>query len=78
MNETTGQQWIDCEEFKKTASVPAVLSALGLLDDLVLVGSEWKGQCPFHKGEGNIKPFGFHEDNRAFYCFACKRKMENG
>lgn len=74
MNETTGRQWIDFEELKKTASVPAVLSALGLLDDMVRDGSEWKGQCPFHKGEGNIKPFCFHEDKRAFHCFACKRK----
>lgn len=74
MNETTGRQWINFEELKKTASVEAVLSSFGLLDDMALVGEEWKGQCPFHKGEGNIKPFCFHEDKRAFHCFACKRK----
>lgn len=74
MNETTSRPWIDFQELKGTASVPAVLDALGLLGDLVKVGSDWKGQCPFHKGEGNIKPFSFHEEKRAFHCFACKRK----
>lgn len=75
MNETTGRQWIDFEELKKTASVKAVLSSLGLLDDMVRVGEEWKGQCPFHKGENkNIKPFSFSRDKRAFYCHVCKRK----
>lgn len=74
MNETTGRQWIDFHALKETASVPAVLGALGLLDDLVKVGSDWKGQCPFHKGEGNQKPFSVHEEKRAFHCFVCKRK----
>lgn len=74
MNETASRPWIDFQELKGTASVPAVLDALGLLGDLVKVGSDWKGQCPFHKGEGNIKPFSFHEEKRAFHCFACKRK----
>jgi hypothetical protein len=75
MNETTSRQWIDFESLKKTASVKAVLASLGLLDDMELVGSEWKGQCPFHKGENkNIKPFAFSRDKRAFYCHVCKRK----
>ena len=75
MNETTGRVWIDFEELKKTASVKAVLASLGLLDDMELVGSEWKGQCPFHKGENkNIKPFAFSRDKRAFFCHVCKRK----
>ncbi len=74
MSENGGKKWIDFEALKKTANVEAVLSALGLLDDMVSVGREWKGQCPFHKGEGNIKPFCFNEEKRAFHCFACKRK----
>ncbi len=75
MNETTGRQWIDFDELKKMASVKAVLLSLGLLDNMVRVGEEWKGQCPFHKGENkNIKPFSFSRDKRAFYCHVCKRK----
>lgn len=74
MSENGARKWIDFEDLKKTASVEAVLSALDLLDGLVRTGVEWKGQCPFHKGEGSAKPFCFHEEKRAFHCFACKRK----
>ena len=75
MSENGGRKWIDFESLKKTASVKAVLASLGLLDDMALVGKEWKGQCPFHKGENkNIKPFAFSREKRVFYCHVCNRK----
>lgn len=73
-NDNDSRKWIDFNELKRAANVEAVLSALGLLEDLVQVGEELKGQCPFHKGEGNAKPFSFHETKKAFYCHVCKRK----
>lgn len=74
MGENGTRKWIDFEDLKRTANIEATLSALELLDGLVHIGNEWKGHCPFHKGEGNAKPFCFNEEKKAFHCFVCKRK----
>jgi hypothetical protein len=60
-------------ERAKEVTFDVVLSELGLLDQLKVVGDEIRGKCPLCGGE---RSFSANPIKRVFNCFRCQKKKD--
>lgn len=64
--------WVDFKAVKAAVSLTAVLQRYGI-DALKKHGTELRGRCPIHQGEG-AESFHVNTEKNAFQCFSCKAK----
>jgi hypothetical protein len=55
---------------KSQLSLARVLEHLGLLSRLRGGGSQRRGACPLHRGDGRSRTFSVNLDDNVFHCFA--------
>jgi DNA primase len=64
--------WVDFKSIKSAVTLQMVLDHYGI-KWLRKNGSELRGRCPIHQGEGN-DAFHVNLTKNAFHCFSCKVK----
>src|SRR5256885_1983034 len=67
------QVWVDFRAIKKAVSIEQVLTRYNVLGDLKGGGSELRGRCPIHEGEGE-DAFRVNVTKNCFHCFSCKAR----
>jgi DNA primase len=66
------QKWVDFRVVKEHVSMQMVLDHYNI-DWLRKSGSEFRGKCPIHNGEGD-RTFHANLDKNAFNCFSCHKR----
>jgi hypothetical protein len=61
---------IDFAHLKSQLPLARVLEHLGLLGRLRGSGSQRRGACPLHRGDGRSRTFSVNLDDNVFHCFA--------
>lgn len=64
-------KWVDFKTIKQTITITQVLHHYGIT--LKASGSELRGRCPIHQGDGT-QSFHASIDKNAFHCFSCGAK----
>src|SRR6266478_9501538 len=67
------QVWVDFRAIKQAVSIEQVLTHYNVLAAFKRSGSELRGRCPIHQGEG-FDAFHVSAAKNCFHCFSCKAR----
>jgi DNA primase len=62
--------FIDFTHLKSQLQLARILGHLGLLSRLRGSGSQRRGACPLHRGDGRSRTFSVNLEENVFHCFA--------
>src|SRR4051812_19131414 len=65
--------WVDFKAVKAAVPILAVLQRYQVNGLKKGQGSEWRGRCPIHQGEG-ADAFHVNTEKNCFHCFACGKR----